>query len=197
MDSIYLTARDLINKSSNPSSDFIVVGLEGTQVLLDKPASAGRYLSFNNGNKGITLGSYQARLFEPIKKGSISWANYQPLEVERPIFKVLSDINMGDLSVSCALFNPSKQVKGWVGWTLYRNEVPVLIGNDFSKVGVCDYSGGSGWPVGKYRLEITQFEPGCIPSRSGKVSWVLYNPSDKLSAGNPGDSQPSVELLKI
>jgi hypothetical protein len=70
---------------------------------------------------------------------------------------VMSDqFPLGSLSVRVEV--PFNHKQGFLGWTFFKDDIVLVVGNDLEEAGYISYQGTSAWAPGSYRLVVAAYE---------------------------------------
>lgn len=106
------------------------------------------------------------------------WAkSFRPAErlVSKSFF-VDSD-QLASMNVQC-----SRSQLGYLSWQLFHNSTLIARGNDMRSPGWCKFTAVGLFPIGTYRLEVTQRYKS-VTLATASTSWVVEAPAQKLECG--------------
>ena len=160
---------------------YVLLNKQGPRATLSSPVSIGTYLLLDDNSTGLVLDKSNTILTSA--KPTLSYATQlQDLTVQP--FEVYSN-NTGLLSIKCS--TPSNHVKGFIGWSLFKDSVLLLRGNDLIKknyliVNELPPTSQKIWPLGIYQLDVTLFQSNLQATRTRSVEIQINKPQSIITS---------------
>jgi uncharacterized protein YkvS len=176
--------------------DLVYVSAVGT----DTPIYVGNILQFKEGLRGYV---------QAIDSNGLAvvkiFTDYEPLSyaetlkfLDIPVIDLKAFVpltELGQLKVFCKS-GDYKSVGGQIGWSLYKDDVLLAIGNDANNKSMCELNGLGIWEEGNYRLVIRRFDADTLQPISQATRVIRLTESQSLiSIGDATDESTKVFLI--
>lgn len=98
----------------------------------------------------------------------------------------------GSFLVFCK--QPTNYKKGYIGWSFYKGQELIAIGNDFRNAGTLELNGNGGTWLGDYRLEISLFDESKSVLSVAVQLFSSLIPVSQFTAGGYNDPIPNIKF---